>query len=303
MFAQTTIPVRHPTRTGARAERFVPALRELVSIEGFPFAVSASAGEARAAMRLATRALATHDLLQRVVGVAPRLSLCVLDREDWLRRTEIDWYGTPYVSSNGDLVVGSEPADEWQDVSEYFARRLPSRDLAALIGVHGLDPLNRRGPALGSLAESLIAHEVAHVLCAQQRIVFPSRWLEEAFANYVLVAVLGDTDPAGLRLIGALAEAARALDDDLPTLREFERGFGPMDAVSSVLAELAITRAVYAAYAKRETAPLVDLFTGLRASTEPDADHELGRMLRPRLHPSIASIPAAFAAQHVGLAA
>lgn len=302
MFVQTTTTTSPHVSAGAHADAIRPRCA-LASIDGFPFAVRTSAGEHRAAKRIAQRALATHDLLDRVIGVAPRLSLRVLDRDDWLRYADDDWYGTPHVSRDGDLVFGSEPADEWEDVSDYLAHRLPARELATLVAVHGVDAKSGRGPSLGALAEALVAQEVARVVVAQQRVVFPSRWLEEAFASYVLIAVLGDTDPSGLRLVGSLAEAARALDGELPTLPEFERGFGPLDAISKVLAELAIARSVYNTYARWDTAPLVDLFNGLRASTDPDADWELGRMLGPRIHPSIAAIPDAFADARIGLAA
>ena len=275
----------------------------LKPLHGFTFAVLASEHAGAAATRIALRAQDASDLLRDVLGVEPQLSLRILDRRNWAAHAEIAAYGVTHVASNGDLVVGVTPADAWHGISRYLARNLPARDLARLVDVHGADPGDRRAPALDALAESLIAHEVAHVLAQQQGVMFPSRWLEEAFANYVLVAVLGTNDPAGLRLLGSLAEAARALDSGMPTLAEFERGSSRTDVASSVLAELAITRAVYAAYATCDTVPLADLFKALKTSADPDADWELGRMLVPGLHPSIAAIPAAFAAARVGLAA
>jgi len=274
----------------------------LTPVRGFPFAVFASEHSSAAATRIALRAQDASNLLRDVLGVAPHLSLRVLDRRSWAAHAEIASYGVTHVAGNGDLVVGVTPADAWHGVSRYLARNLPARELGQLVDVHGADSGDPRGPSLDVLAESLIAHEVAHVLVDQQRVVFPSRWLEEAFANYVLVAVLGTNDPAGLRLLGSLAEAARALGAGMPTLAEFERGSSRTDVASSVLAELAITRAVYAAYATRDTAPLAELFEAVRASHDPDADWELGRMFVAGLHPSIAAIPAAFATP-VGLAA
>jgi hypothetical protein len=272
-------------------------------LRGFPFSVLASRAAVATATRVALRAQDAGELVRDVLGVAPRLSLRVLDRQDWPSHAEAAPYGVTHVAANGDLVVGASAADAWHDVSSHFARSLPARELTRLVAIHGVDSKNRRGPSLEALAESLIAHEVAHLLVAQQRIVFPSRWLEEAFANYVLVAALGDNDPVGMRLVGSLAEAARALDAGMPTLAEFERRFGRLDVVSSVLAELAITRAVYAAYATRHTASLAQLFAAVKTSADPDADWELGRMLGSRIHPSIASIPDAFAIGRVGLAA
>ena len=301
MFVQTApLPLR--AQTAANADAVLPR-RLLSSIEGFPFPVRSSAGEQCTAKRIAGRVDATRQFLQRVIGIAPPLSVRVLDREDWLRYADDDWFGTPHVARDGCIVLGADPADEWTDVSDYLARRLPARELTQLVAVHGVDARNHRGPALSAFAEARIAAEVGRHFVAQQRIVCPSRWLEEAFASYVLVAVLGETDPAGLRLLGSLAEATRALDDELPTLREFERGFSPIDVVSKVLAELAIARSVYSTYARQGSAPLAELFEGLRASSDPDADWELGRMLRPRIPPSIAAIPEAFALRRVSRAA
>jgi hypothetical protein len=266
-----------------------------LAVRGFPFPVVASTRERGAARRIARRAAATCDLLASVLGTAPRIALRVLDRGDWHRHAEVSAYGVTHVAGNGDLVAGASAADPWHDVSEHFARRLPAPALAALVRVHGLDLENRRGPALDALAESLIAHEVAHVHATQAGLAFPTRWLEDAFANYVLVAVLGETDPDGLRRIGSLAEAAVLLNDDLPALPTFEREFGEMEVVPSVLAELAITRGVYAAYAHEGTAPLARLADAFRPGARPrDADYELGRMLATRVHPAIAAVADAF---------
>ena len=271
-------------------------LPRLVAVRGFPFAVAASPAARLAARRIARRAAAAAGLLQRALGVAPRLALRVLDRVGWLRHAEVPAYGVTHVAEDGALIVAADPADEWHAISDYFARQLPARELARLCAVHGVDAMNRRGPALGALAETLLAHDIARLLAAQEGVTFPRRWLEEAFANYALVAVLGETDPAGLRLVGSLAEAAATLADDLPALAAFEREFGAMDVVSSVLAELAITRGVYAAYAAADTAPLARLFTTFGPGLRPrDADYELGRMLAERVHPAIAAIPSRFA--------
>jgi hypothetical protein len=277
----------------------------LVGLPWFPFPVAVSASERLAGERIAQRAQTAHKLLGGVLGTAPKLSLLVLARDDWDRHAEIPSYGVTHVGRDGELIVGAEPADAWHAVSDYFARRLSPQACAQLAGVHGVDETNGRGPALAALAERLIAHEIAHLVATQAGIEFPRRWLEEAFANLALVAVLGETDPAGLRLVGSLAEAAATLGDDMPSLARFEAEFGQMDVVPSVLAELAITRGAYAAYASGHTAPLARLFAALRDDRmSRDADYELGRMLATRVHPALAAIPAHFASSRaIGLAA
>jgi len=297
------VPLSHHHAALSPHRRPAGSHREgLTSLRGFPFPVLSSALATAAATRIALRAQDACDFLHSVLGVTPQLSLRVLDRRNWAAHAEVAAYGVTHVAANGDLIIGATPADAWHGVSRYLARRLPARELAQLVDVHGAYSAHARGPALDALAESLIIHDVAHVLADQQLLTFKSRWLEEAFANYVLVAVLGTNDPQGLRLLGSLAEAARALDDGLPTLADFERGASRTDVASSVLAELAITRAVYSAYASRDTRPLVDLFERVRTS-DADADFELGRLAAQPLHSSIAAIPSLFPATDVGLAA
>ena len=276
----------------------------LVPLPWFPFPVLASASERAAGERIAQRAEAACELLAKALGVRPELSLVVLGRDDWAQHAAVPDYGVTHVGHAGELVVGAQPADAWHAVSEFFATRLSPRACARLTDIHGVDPVNGRGPALADLAETLIAHEIAHLVAAQAGVDFPRRWIEEAFANYVLVAVLGETDPAGLRLVGSLAEAAAKLDDTLPTLAAFEAEFGHLDVVTSVLAELAITRGVYVAYAWGQTAPLARFMSAFRdVRVDRDADYELGRMLATRVHPAIAAIPARFAPKRAGLAA
>jgi hypothetical protein len=274
----------------------------LVPLPWFPFPVLASEGERAAGERIAQRAEAACELLANALGVRPELSLVVLGRDDWAHYAAVSDYGVTHVGHAGELVVGAEPADAWHAVSDFFAARLAPRACERLSEIHGIDPVTGRGPALAALAEALIAHEIAHLVAAQAGAQFPRRWIEEAFANYALVAVLGETDPAGLRLVGSLAEAAAKLDDALPTIAAFEAEFGRLDVVPSVLAELAITRGVYVAYAWGQTAPLarfLDAFRDVRVDR--DADYELGRMLATRVHPAIAAIPARFAPAGAGL--
>jgi hypothetical protein len=278
--------------------------RSLVALPWFPFPVRVSAATRAAGERIARRALAAYRLLGQTLGTTPELSLLVLSSDDWERHAEVPSYGVTHVAGGGELIVGAEPADAWHSVTGFFAQRLSPAACAQLARLHGVDAANRKGPDLTGLAETLIAHEIAHVIATESSVKFPRHWLGEAFANYALVAVLGETDPAGLRLLGSLAEAAATLTDAMPTLARFEAEFGRMDVVPSVLAELAIARGVYAAYAVDHTAPLARLFATFRDIRDSrDADYELGRMLATRVHPAIAAIPSRFAPRAMGLAA
>ncbi len=260
----------------------------------FPFTVAASRAQVKVAARIAQRTERAYWYLRKVTGFTPQFRLLVLDATDWEQFAEVPTYGITHFTSDGHLVVGAEPAAAWHDVSRYFAARLPAADLRALVSVHGRDPVFPAGPDLSGVAEALVAHELAHLVATQANAAFGRRCLAEAFANYALVAVLAETDSSGLHRVGRLAEAALLLADATPTLREFDEG--ELDPVSSVLAQLALTRSVFLAYSAARDRPLARWFAIARAHgdrtaaanrTPPDADHELGRLLTREVHPAI----------------
>ena len=201
-------PDHHDTvtaRVSRRARgRYPPATRSLRSK-----AFRSTFGRAPAS--IARRSESRSARLQRMTFSTASWALrrgcrCrVLDREDWLRYADDDWFGTPHVSRDGDLVFGSQPADGVdgrQRLPHAGCRLASSRDSSRSMASTRGTPRSVARRARRSAGRA----RVARLFVAQQRVVFPSRWLEEAFASYVLVAVLGDTDPSGLRLVGSLAK-------------------------------------------------------------------------------------------------
>jgi hypothetical protein len=260
-----------------------------IAVRGFPFAVVASARErgARGASRAARRPRATSSkraghsarhrasrARQRRLASSMRKSRPTASRTS---RATATWSPAPAPPIRG-------------RTSATISRAAAGARLAALVRVHGVDAENRRGPALDALAESLIVHEVAHLHSAQAGLAFPTRWLEEAFANYVLVAVLGETDPEACaasarwpKRIAAERRPARTIDIRARFRRNGRRAFGAGRA--------RITSGVYAAYAVEGTAPACATRQGFSPRSRPrDADYELGRMLATRVHPAIAAL-------------
>jgi hypothetical protein len=262
----------------------------------FPFTVAASRGHAAAAARAAQRTERAYWYLRRLFGFTPRFRLLVLGPEDWARYAEVATFGVVHIAAGGHLIVGSEPAAAWHGVSRELAALLPAPKLRALVKVHGQDRTYPAGPDLAGVADALLAHELAHLFAAQAKLVFPRRWLAEAFANYALVAVLGETDTAALHLVGTLADATATLADATPTLTDYERADGALDIVPSVLVQLALTRGVFAAYAVAQAEPLARWFAQSRIALPspgtPVADAELAQMLARDVHPAVGALVA-----------
>src|SRR5262249_24432461 len=157
------------------------------------------------------------------------------------------------------------------DISRELARKLPAATVSALVTVHGADAVYAHAPDLTGVAERLVAHELARIIVDEAGAHFPRHWMRHAFANYALVAVLGETDPDALHRRGTPAEGVRALDNHPPRVTTFGSHLPPF---SAALVQLAMTRAAYVAYADSEDAPLARWFASARKPV-PDADHEL----------------------------
>lgn len=257
----------------------------------FPFTVAVSRGHAAAGERLAQRTERAYWQLRKLGGGAPRFRLMVLSPADWAQYAAVDAYGVAHATTDGHLVVGTHVPEAWHDVARFLALHLPAATLRTLVKIHGPDRRHPAGPDLSFVADALIAHELAHVVAAQAGARFPRRWLAEAFANYALVAVLAESEPAALHRIGSLAEAALEVASLTPAVAEFEAADGTLDAAHSVLTQLALTRAAFAVYAEAGTAPLRHWLAAARTpvALDPDADHELGRFLT-RIHPALSAL-------------
>jgi len=259
----------------------------------FPFTVAASSTAIVAAERIATRTERAYWYLRKRLGDIPRFRLLVLDRADWPRFADRSEYGLSHFTAKGNLVMGSEPATAWHDVSRELHRRLSASSSRELEKVLGRDAHHGHGPDLSQVSEALVAHDLARFVADSRGARFPAPWMMHAFANYAFVAILGETEPAALRRLGALAQAAHELAaHTLPvsTLASPGQRLTPFEAV---LVQLELTRAVYLAYAERGDGPLVQWFERACAgisSIDPDADHELGRFLTEDVHPALGEL-------------
>lgn len=256
----------------------------------FPFTVAVIRDATVAGERAAQRTERAYWHLRKLFGVAPRFRLLVLAPADWPRYADEAAYGVGHATRAGHLVIGTEPAVEWHAVSRFLAQHLPAAASRQLVKVHGPDRLHPTAPDLAGVADALVAHELAHVMARQAGAAFPRRWLAHAFANYALVAVLAETEPAALHRLGSLAEATRSLADLTPTVAQFEVVDGALAPAQAVLAQLALTRAAFAAYAEANVAPLQHWFAAARSGgQDPIADHGIARHLH-RIHPALAAL-------------
>ena len=173
-----------------------------------------------------------------------------------------------------------------------LARFLTPRALKGVRDAHGAHPVYADAPDLRGLAEALMAHELARVIADQARATVPLPWLKDAFANYALVAVLGETDPAGLHRLGTLSEATRELASITPHASKLAHRPKP-SPFEAVLVQLALTRGAYEAYAEKRGAALSRWFH-LARKAQAQTPTAIARALSRDVHPAIGALAAAW---------
>ncbi|HVO87641.1 MAG TPA: hypothetical protein VMV45_03790 [Casimicrobiaceae bacterium] len=250
--------------------------------------MATSASTTRAGARIAHRAELAWTFLRGALRRETDLALLVLDRDDWTRHAQTTDYGVPHIAQ-GVLVLGAEPPRAWHALSSHLAGKLAPDTLRDILAVHGPDG-STRGPALAAVAEALIAREVAHFVFVEQGCTFPRPWIAEAFACYAAVAVLGETDPRGLRLLGSLADAAATLDHDPCGRDARDAKCASACSVATLLANLQLTRGAYFAYAQAHVEPLRRVLQLARHAALPHNDRDLCVVLARRVHPSLCAI-------------
>ena len=142
-----------------------------------------------------------------------------------------------------------------------------------------------------------MAHELARVIADQAGATFALPWLKDAFANYALVAVLGETDPAGAASRGhARGSDARRSSRSTPHASK-------LGAPAQALAVRGGARAARARRARRTSrmpsagdAPLARWFAAAHAKRGPSdrRRRDLARMLPRDVHPAIGALAAAW---------
>jgi hypothetical protein len=260
----------------------------LAPLPWFPFTVAASVDAVDAAGRIARRTEHAYWYLRKLLRFTPRFRLLVLSRDDWPKFAEVAAYGIPHFTADSHLVVGGEPADAWHDVSRELARTLPAATLRSVRQVHGAHPVHGDAPDLRELAEALMAHELARLIADQARAAFSLPWLKDAFANYALVAVLGETDSPALHRLGTLAEATRDLGSITPHPSKLAARSKP-SPFDAVLVQLALTRAAYVAYADERGAALARWFN-LARKPGSESRGDIARVLSRDVHPAIGAL-------------
>jgi hypothetical protein len=193
----------------------------LVSIDGFPFAVSASGGTEERARALAARAVSALDWHAEQLGWRPQLRLTVADGNDGptsppCRSTACPDLGRPHT------IVAAGEAPLFAQVSAHLLAHVPPAPADTLRDTYG-DP-----PLLVGFFDQFLPHELVHLFCEQVPVAPAPLWIVELFCNLGMVGYLAECEPDALQLLRAAADASAHIplsEHPIHALDDMERSF------------------------------------------------------------------------------
>ena len=193
----------------------------LVSIDGFPFAVSASVGTEERARALAARAASALDWHVEQLGWRPQLRLTVADGDDWPDVASVPIYGVPQTWVDHTIIAAGE-APLFAEVSADLLAHAPPALSDRLRNTYG-DP-----PVLVGYFDQYLPHELVHLFCEQVPVAPAPLWIVELFCNLGMVGYLAECEPGTLPLLRAAADASADIpisERPIRDLADMERSF------------------------------------------------------------------------------
>jgi hypothetical protein len=193
----------------------------LVSIDGFPFAVTASSGTEERARALAARAVSALDWHAEQLGWRPQFRLTVADGDDWPDVAPVPIYGVPQTWGDHTIVAAGE-APLFAEVSADLLAHAPPELADRLRDIYG-DP-----PVLVGFFDQYLPHELVHLFCEQEPVAPAPLWVVELFCNLGMVGYLAACEPSALPLLRAATDASAHIpisERPVHDLEDMERSF------------------------------------------------------------------------------
>lgn len=193
----------------------------LVSIDGFPFAVSASDGTDERAQALAARAASALAWHAEQLGWRPRFRLTVANSVDWPNVAAVPIYGVPQTWEDHTIVAADE-APLFTEVGADLLNHAPPEVASRFRDTYG-DP-----PMLVGYFDQYLAHELVHLFCEQVPVAPAPLWAVELFCNLGMIGYLAEREPNALELLRAATDASAHIpigERPVHELDDMERSF------------------------------------------------------------------------------
>ncbi|PKL83066.1 MAG: hypothetical protein CVV24_06795 [Ignavibacteriae bacterium HGW-Ignavibacteriae-3] len=262
---------------------------ELIKLNKSSVDVFYSAGHYDRAISVANRCESAIEYVNNLIDFRPKISILVLNPEDWKKHATFPVYGMPHYLDSKTLVVASEDNDFWKSFIPPLDK-LPS-DLADKIR----KAYSKTDGTLSMMAffDLLAIHELGHGFHEQGGLIMNRLWMQELFCNIMLHTYIAENEPKNILSLEVFPEmvvSAGTAGYKFTSLADFEKLYDNMDPKNYGWYQCRLHVASKKIYEAGGSSILVKLWKSLKENKKILSDEEFASFLNNEVHKEVAKI-------------
>jgi hypothetical protein len=266
---------------------------DLSELTGFSIKVYYSAGSEGRARTITQRCENTIAYINGLVGFAPKVSLFILNPEDWKKYATFPVYGMPHYPDNERLVIASEDNEFWKSFIPP-PDQLPA-DLADQ--VKKAYTMDDGQLSMMGFFDLLALHELGHGFHEQGGLTMHRLWMQELFCNIMLHTYIAENEPGNLPPLEVFPEmvvAAGSSGYEFTTLADFEKRYDNMDPKNYGWYQCKLHVAAKHIYNTGGKKTFLKLWKGLKENKEKMTDEQFSKFLKNKVGKDVAKVQTAW---------
>ncbi len=261
-------------------------------LKGTEAQVYYSAGQHQRATEVATRTQNAIDFNHKILGFKPKVTLLILNPEDWSKHTTFPVYGMPHYKNDQTLVVASSDNDFWRSFMPRIDQ-LPASLAAQIRKAYGTSDGKL---SMQPFFDLLALHELGHAFHIQGGLTMQRKWMGELFCNILLHTYIAENNPGlfdALTVFPEMVVAAGTTGYKFTSLNEFENNYtelGQKHPKNYGWYQSRLHVAAKNIYDSGGKKAFVKLWKALRSTPDKMDDKQLSSLLKRKVHPSVADV-------------
>ena len=265
----------------------------LNQLKGYQTTTYYSNGSEKKAKRMAQQLDNVMAFYTLQFQFTPTVTLLILSPADWSKFTKFPFYGMPHYTNNKTLIVASENNDHWKSMVPEL-NKLP----AAYVNLIQETYLDKDGGVnMEPFFDLLAVHELGHAYHNQGGLVMQRRWMSELFSNILLHTYIAEKEPMLLKALTIFPKMVVATTKistlKYTTLKDLENNYneiGPKFPENYGWYQCRWHIAAGEIYEASNIQGIRTLWTTLKTQREILNDVEFARLLKGRVHKSVADL-------------
>lgn len=262
---------------------------DLNKLEGFSLEVYYSSGHKERAIAIAKRCEHTMKYITSLVEFSPKVSLFILNPDDWKTYATVPLYGMPHYNNEEQLIVAAEDNAFWKSFM------LPTDELPKDMSQKVKETyINSEGDmSMMPFFDLLVLHELGHAFHMQGGLTMQRLWMQELFSNSLLHTYIAENEPENLPALELLPEiiiSKGTSNLEFTQLSDFERLYSNMNPNNYGWYQLKLHAAAKQMYNSGGKELFKNLWNFLKIHSDKMDDETLVSGLSKEVDPSVANV-------------